>query len=138
MQRLSRYPGCEQSKLFGQRLDILAEYEIIVFQPAFQAAGADLCPAVFLFQNCAAGSPIAFAQNFSFQRGLGPQIEDVGDIGDSLVIIFGGSRSVGYRNFFSLNTDLGNRSRRFDVYGTAVGDNTFLCRFRQRRGQVSR
>ena len=22
--------------------------------------------------------------------------------------------------------------------GTAVGDNTFLCRFRQRRGQVSR
>ena len=49
MQRLCRYLCCEQSKLLRQRLDILAEYEIIVFQPAFQAAGADLCPAVFLF-----------------------------------------------------------------------------------------
>ena len=63
MQRLCRYLCCEQSKLFGQRLDILAEYEIIVFQPAFQAAGADLCPAVFLFQNGASGSPVAFAEN---------------------------------------------------------------------------
>ena len=43
--------GCEQAQLLGQRLDVLAEYKVIVLEPAFQAAGAYLCPSVFLVQN---------------------------------------------------------------------------------------
>jgi len=38
-----------ETELFGERLDIIAKYKIIVLEPSLQPTGADFCPAIFAF-----------------------------------------------------------------------------------------